>query len=81
MNDSEDNVDREIEESKRFFSRFPPVAHHNNPMVQYSHLGKKYEIVFSSLKVKSIVFLVHKCHCTWLISIRCEYDSIKKIIF
>ena len=48
VNDSEDNVDREIEESKRFFSRFPPVAHHNNPMVQYSHLGKKYEIVFSS---------------------------------
>ena len=35
---AEDNIDREIEESKRFFSRFPPVAHHN--MVQYSHLGK-----------------------------------------
>ena len=39
VNDSTDNtVEREIEESKRFFSRFPPVAHHN--MVQYSHLGK-----------------------------------------
>ena len=34
----EENVERDIEESKRFFSRFPPVAHHN--MVQYSHLGK-----------------------------------------
>ena len=56
MNDSEDNVDREIEESKRFFSRFPPVAHHNNPMVQYSHLGKKYEIVFSSLRSKKVYF-------------------------
>ena len=40
VNDSEETaaVEREIEESKRFFSRFPPVAHHN--MVQYSHLGK-----------------------------------------
>ena len=31
-------INAELEESKRFFSRFaPPVAHHN--MVQYSHLG------------------------------------------
>ena len=39
-NNNEDSaVERELEESKRFFSRFaPPVAHHN--MVQYSHLGK-----------------------------------------
>jgi len=38
-NNNEDSaVERELEESKRFFSRFaPPVAHHN--MVQYSHLG------------------------------------------
>ena len=40
MNDEDQNtVERELEESKRFFSRFaPPVAHNN--MVQYSHLGK-----------------------------------------
>ena len=39
-NEESSAVEREIEESKRFFSRFaPPVAHHN--MVQYSHLGKE----------------------------------------
>jgi len=39
VNDEDQNtVERELEESKRFFSRFaPPVAHNN--MVQYSHLG------------------------------------------
>ena len=35
-------IDRELEESKRFFSRFAaaPTAAHQN-MVQYSHLGKQ----------------------------------------
>ena len=56
-NNNEDNSAaelRELEESKRFFSRFaPPVAHgaqlHN--MVQYSHLGKtKFIFVFYSSK-------------------------------
>ena len=52
-NNNEDNSAaelRELEESKRFFSRFaPPVAHgaqlHN--MVQYSHLGKTKLNLFS----------------------------------
>ena len=44
-NNEESAVERELEESKRFFSRFaPPVAHHN--MVQYSHLGKTMLIFF-----------------------------------
>ena len=53
-NNNEDNSAaelRELEESKRFFSRFaPPVAHGANQlhnMVQYSHLGKtKFTFVF-----------------------------------
>ena len=58
-NNNEDNSAaelRELEESKRFFSRFaPPVAHgaqlHN--MVQYSHLGK----------TKLNFLFIHKKYC------------------
>ena len=57
-NNNEDNSAaelRELEESKRFFSRFaPPVAHGANQlhnMVQYSHLGKtKLIFVFNNIK-------------------------------
>ena len=41
INDETNGIDRELEESKRFFSRFAaPTAAHQN-MVQYSHLGKQ----------------------------------------
>ena len=63
-NNNEDNSAaelRELEESKRFFSRFaPPVAHGANQlhnMVQYSHLGK------TKLNFLFINKYIHKKYC------------------
>lgn len=40
VQDSQDILERELEESKRFFSRFAPSGSAHHSMVQYSHLGK-----------------------------------------
>ena len=89
VNDSTDNtVEREIEESKRFFSRFPPVAHHN--MVQYSHLGKLHipYSISSCIQKSSLTTTMHllyfcyiKCHCTLLIINSSERTNLELFNF
>ena len=71
VNDSEETaaVEREIEESKRFFSRFPPVAHHN--MVQYSHLGKIIQHLMAVFKnctlvTSSVIALCLSTYQVWI---------------